>query len=98
MNKNYVYHQDAGHGWIQVPLADLDALGIRNQISPYSYLRGAQAFLEEDCDASFFMKKAKEAGWVVGFTEKHHDCFAKPGRYPYNSEYNFEKMSAYLYG
>jgi hypothetical protein len=46
---------DPGHGWLEVPLADIAALGIEGQISPYSYINGRFAYLEEDCDYAVYM-------------------------------------------
>lgn len=51
---SYRFISDPGHGWLEVPLAELRALGIANAISPYSYVSGSMAYLEEDCDASLF--------------------------------------------
>ena len=55
----YIYHQDPGHGWIEVPLTELRRLGIADKISSYSYQRQGQAFLEEDgdCDTWHFAKQ-----------------------------------------
>ena len=49
---------DPGHGWLEVPLADIERLGIRGQISPYSYLKGKTAYLEEDLDAWVYIRAA----------------------------------------
>lgn len=54
----YRFHADPGHAWLEVPVAELIELGIADQISPYSKLRGDTAFLEEDCDAPLFIKAA----------------------------------------
>lgn len=51
----YNYHQDPGHGWIEVPLAEIKALGIEGKISHFSYRRGDVAYLEEDLDAGYFV-------------------------------------------
>lgn len=52
----YRFIQDPGHGWLEVPRAELEALGIADDISRYSYQSrdGATAYLEEDCDMSRF--------------------------------------------
>ena len=47
----YKYHIDPGHGWIEVPYAEIVALGIQDEISEFSYRDGDTCFLEEDCDA-----------------------------------------------
>ena len=52
--KTYSYHNDAGHGWIEVKRSELEALGIADQISSYSYQEGDGVYLEEDCDAAKF--------------------------------------------
>lgn len=65
---HYRYLQDPGHGWIEVPKAELIALGIADQITHYSYERAPFAYLEEDCDAGLWLKARAEAGKPV-----HHD-------------------------
>jgi hypothetical protein len=44
------YFTDPGHGWVSVKIDTLKNLGIADQISTYSYMRGNSAYLEEDCD------------------------------------------------
>jgi len=46
---------DPGHGWLRVPLADVAALGIEGDISPYSFIDGRYAYLEGDCDYPVFV-------------------------------------------
>ena len=53
MSKTYIFTEDPGHGWLRVPLAELEP--IKDQISSYSYINGNYAYLEEDCDAGKFM-------------------------------------------
>lgn len=48
------FHEDAGHGWLEVELADLSKIGISHAISGYSYRRGDKAYLEEDADATLY--------------------------------------------
>ena len=54
------FFEDPGHGWLEVPLAQVAALGITNKISGYSYRKGTMAYLEEDCDASVFLEAFRE--------------------------------------
>lgn len=54
------YYNDPGHGWLAVKRKLLKELGISDKISSYSYQRGNTVYLEEDCDASVFMKAFKE--------------------------------------
>lgn len=53
------YHYDAGHGWLKVPITLLLDLDIVHRISPYSYRDRFYAYLEEDCDMSFFLETCK---------------------------------------
>jgi hypothetical protein len=48
------FYTDSGHGWLKVPKTELKQLGIADKISPYSYMRGEFAYLEEDCDFGLF--------------------------------------------
>lgn len=50
-----IFISDPGHGWLRVPLADIAALGIEEDISPYSFIDGHFAYLEEDCDYTVFI-------------------------------------------
>ena len=58
--KTYKFYADPGHGWLAVKIEELMQLGIITQISSYSYMRGATAYLEEDCDASLFFNAYKD--------------------------------------
>lgn len=64
---------DPGHGWLEVPIQLIDVLGIRNKISAYSYRRGLQAYLEEDCDAPEFLRACREQGITVEYDEVYED-------------------------
>ena len=67
--KKYDFYEDPGHGWLKVSKADLEHLGIAEKITPYSYMRGAYAYLEEDCDASTFVEALRKAGDTRKFQE-----------------------------
>ena len=58
-NKTYIFHTDPGHGWLAVPFKDIEALGVGDKISGYSYVKGKTAYLEEDCDAAVFINAYK---------------------------------------
>lgn len=68
MIKTFDFISDPGHGWVKVPVSLLQALCISNEITRYSYRRGAYAYLEEDCDASLFHKA-------------YTDCYGFPPKY-----------------
>lgn len=56
--KKFDFISDAGHGWLKVPQPMLSELGIADKISLYSYVDGkGNAYLEEDCDATVFIKE-----------------------------------------
>jgi hypothetical protein len=64
--KKYTFYSDAGHGWLEVDLQELIALGVASAISRCSYIKrtedGTKVYLEEDCDVQVFddaMKKRK---------------------------------------
>ena len=67
---------DPGHGWLQVPLAELDELGIRSEITPYSYKNGRFAYLEEDCDLGVYLDARQAQGFPPPvLLEKYTDHF-----------------------
>lgn len=66
------FYSDPGHGWLKVPLKLLEQLEIPDQISPYSYVKGTHAYLEEDADAYLFSKAMEKAGIPVKVTS--HTC------------------------
>lgn len=57
------FHHDAGHGWLEVPLAMVQAIP-RNEWRPsqFSYYSGKRlmVYLEEDCDAPRFEELYKK--------------------------------------
>ena len=55
-SKTYTFHQDAGHGWLAVPLEECIKLGILKDITSYSYFKGCTIYLEEDCDMQLFFE------------------------------------------
>jgi hypothetical protein len=67
----YTFYEDPGHGWLAVQAAELVELGIAGDITPWSYLNGDVAYLEEDCDLSTFIR-AKEARNQVVFYRRVH--------------------------
>lgn len=68
--KTYVFHEDAGHGWLEVTRKELIDLGILNKVSSCSYQHGLLVYLEEDCDAALFINALKAKGIEFTFREK----------------------------
>jgi hypothetical protein len=53
----YKFFSDPGHGWLRVDVQSAAALGLYpSNFSRYSYQWGHWLYLEEDCDASLFVK------------------------------------------
>jgi len=77
----YVFHEDAGHGWLEVPRDELVELGIMEQISTYSSQNGQCVYLEEDCDMVVFIKakcgtsemEELEDWWAMNVKENYVD-------------------------
>ena len=73
--------EDPGHGWARFPKSSLVKLGIADKISSHSYQRGANAFLEEDCDLYLLATTLKERGYDIQFTSSHTDRQSKIRNY-----------------
>jgi hypothetical protein len=53
----FQFYSDPGHGWLRVDLASAKAVGLEpSNFSTCSYQQGPWLYLEEDCDASIFVK------------------------------------------
>jgi len=65
------FYSDPAHGWLKVPHALVNELGIANKITRYSYMDAQSAYLEEDCDLSLFMQKAEETGLKIEFVDHY---------------------------
>lgn len=79
MKRSLTFHADPSHAWLEVSLSDIQALGIGDKISRYSYIKGDRVFLEEDCDASVYLDKAKGEGWEISIKESYtdHESFVR---------------------
>lgn len=93
----YRFHSDPGHGWLEVPRSLLNELGIENAISPYSYVRGGAAFLEEDCDAGLFRAAYEAVNGKLDYVVVHHDHDApcrSYSRYPLDPAWQVHAAAA----
>ena len=80
---HYIFHEDPGHGWLQVPISEIKELGIADKISPYSYRLRDWCFLEEDCDAGVFIDALKARDIPFKFTDRVYRTTSAPIRnYP----------------
>ena len=74
---------DPGHGWLRVPLTDIALLGLEDQITPYSYIEGPYAYLEEDCDCPRYLSARTTHPGSAGadqpaITEQYVERFERP--------------------
>ena len=100
MKKQFDYIQDAGHGWVKVPLALIRELGIAENITRYSYYNKGQVYLEEDNDTCTFMNAYHAA---FGFDPKLRDRVARERRsrvrgylpYDFLQVFNIERIQAH---
>jgi hypothetical protein len=65
----YDFFEDPAHGWLKVPKAELERLGIAGKISGFSYMSKDNAYLEEDSDATMFINAKKSIGEEVKIKE-----------------------------
>ena len=57
MKKQFTFHEDGSHGWLEVSYKDVTDVDIHNEISEFSYINRflEKIYLEEDCDYPLFM-------------------------------------------
>lgn len=78
------FYSDPGHGWLCVPLELLNWMGLLDQITTYSYMRGGNAYLEEDRDASTFIGACKAMGIPLTFRERVcRERYSRIRNYPF---------------
>lgn len=78
------FYSDPSHAWLKVSYAELEKLGIKANISSWSYRRGDWAYLEEDTDAGVYIIAMNKLGKTVAFNEQHTNRSSKIRSYnPY---------------
>jgi hypothetical protein len=89
MRTTFDFISDPGHGWLKVNTRDLFALGLTPaDFSSYSYRRGDDLYLEEDCDASTFLAawKVKNPTKPIKFRERvSKRKYSRVRNYPCNN-------------
>ena len=86
----FTFHTDPGHGWLEVPAADVRALGVK--VSRYSYRSrdGRTVYLEEDCDAPAFVEVwTAKHGQRPEYREQDHANSAPCRALPHVSAWDF---------
>jgi hypothetical protein len=79
----YVFHQDSGHGWLEVPAREIKAMGLEGRITSYSYLHEDKAYLEEDLDAGTFLDMRKLLPKPVAIQNNYMDGMCRIRDYPH---------------
>tara|TARA_R110001606_G_scaffold377280_1_gene536281 strand:- start:443 stop:706 length:264 start_codon:yes stop_codon:yes gene_type:complete len=79
IDKIHKWHSDPSHAWLEVKIKDLKKLNIDKDISNYSYINGDYAYLEEDCDASVYIKALEKKNISISYEEISYDkeCFIR---------------------
>jgi hypothetical protein len=99
MPKKFLFYVDPGHGYLRVPLALLEELGITKLISNYSTKCVRFAYLEEDLDAVTFSKAyEKKFGSPVETVVKymnHMAGFRNKERFSRTQEFEWYKSTGY---
>ena len=60
------YYNDPAHGWLKVPLKDIEKLDLIKYISKYSRWNGDFVYLEEDCDLGIYLNAMRAQGYKIG--------------------------------
>lgn len=67
-----IMRHDPGHAWLVVKRAIVEeVVGTLTCISEYSYEQGKSLYLEEDCDAPFFLEMCAAQGIEVEIEDRH---------------------------
>lgn len=77
--KSIIIYTDPSHGWAKVTIKELFKLDIVDKISTYSYIHknGLNAYLEEDCDLSTYLKALDSKGIKYKFKTMHTNKSSK---------------------
>ena len=81
LSEQLTFISDPEHGWLKMPIGELAALGIENQITSCSFLNGRFVYLEEDQDASTYLASRRAQGHPdPQFDEQYVNYFARSQR------------------
>lgn len=78
MNYKFNFYEDPGHGWLEVPVSLCREFGLK--VTGYSYAKGDNLYLEEDCDMSAFVDAFESK---TGLSWRNMDSLNPDTRYPY---------------
>jgi hypothetical protein len=77
--KEFIFHTDPGHGWLEVEEELVKLFNIR--VSQFSYRKGNKLFLEEDCDAPRFTNALDKAGIEYKITQRNTNDYSRIRNY-----------------
>jgi hypothetical protein len=63
LSQTLTFVEDPGHGWLKVPMAEIETLGIASDISQCSFVNGRFVYLEEDMDAGTYLNARQAQGY-----------------------------------
>ena len=67
------FHNDGGHGWLECGRELITSTGIASDISEYSYQRGNNVYLEEDCDMPLLFNALRKRNIAVVVNDMYQD-------------------------
>lgn len=82
MRKRFDYVTDSSHGWLKVPMAELERLNIVDDISTCSYVKNDMAYLEEDSDMAIFLTARQAREEKVNLVEHARKGSSRIRNYP----------------
>ena len=80
--KRFDFVADDSHGWLKVPVAELDRLMITDLISNFSFVKNDMAYLEEDKDMGIFLAARKGREEEVKIVEHRRKGQSRIRKYP----------------
>ena len=67
------FHNDGGHGWLECNRELINSAGIEQAISNYSYQKGNDVYLEEDCDMPLLLDALRKRSIGVVVNDMYQD-------------------------
>jgi len=67
------FHNDGGHGWLECGRELISSADIAGKISKYSYQRGDNVYLEEDCDMPLLLDALRKRSIGVVVNDMYQD-------------------------
>lgn len=88
------HYIDPGHSWIRVPMKEIAKLGIQNNLTSESHMKGEFAYLECDLDAGVYRKAMEDAGITLKLVDITRVRSANLRKYPQYCNSAFEGVES----